>query len=62
MRKEPAIDGDEHDWTTKWRKLLKYCERPGVGKRVKRKMNRRARRKARAEIQKHLDEESHETT
>ena len=50
MKKEPAINGDEHDWTTGWRKLLKVFENnTGLGKAVKRAMNKRARRRAKKE-------------
>ena len=49
MRKEPAESGDELDWVTKWRHILKYMGKPGVGKRIKRQMNRRARRRAKKE-------------
>ena len=38
------MDGDAHDWTSRWRFLLIYTRRPGVGKRVKRRLNRALRR------------------
>lgn len=51
MRKEPAINGDEQDWTSKWRRLLGiFSNTTGLGKRVKRAMNKRARRRAKQEI------------
>lgn len=51
MRKEPAKSGDEHDWTSGWRKVLcVFKNRTGLGKRVKRALNKRARRRANKEI------------
>ena len=42
MRRAPRqkMDGDGHDWTSRWRFLLAYTRRPGSGKRVKRRLNR----------------------
>lgn len=46
MRRAPRqkMDGDAFDWTTHWRFLLVYTRRPGVGKRVKRRLNKALRR------------------
>ena len=55
MRKDhiPAINGDEHDWTTIWRKVLcVFKNHTGLGKKVKRAMNKRARKKAKLDIEK----------
>jgi len=50
MRREPAKSGDEQDWTTGWRRLLcVFKNRTGLGKKVKRAINKRARRKAKRE-------------
>lgn len=44
-RRPPAKSGDEQDWICKrWRRWLYW--KPGEGKRIKRGMNRRARREA----------------
>ena len=52
MNKEPTINGDEHDWCSGWRRLLCVFENnTGLGKKVKRAMNRRARRRAKDGIQ-----------
>jgi hypothetical protein len=49
--REPTINGDEHDWTTGWRRLLcVFDNRTGLGKRVKRAINKRARRRAKREL------------
>ena len=55
--REPAIDGDEQDWTSPNRLTHKYTHRPGVGRFVKRKMNRRSRRRASLEIRRDLTEQ-----
>ncbi len=46
------ISGDEFDWTAKrWRRLLcVFDNTTGLGKKVKRAINQRARRKAREEL------------
>lgn len=46
MRRAPRqkMDGDAYDWTTRWRFLLANMRRPGIGKRVKRRLNRALRR------------------
>ncbi len=52
MKKEPAKSGDEHDWTTGWRRLLKvFSNRTGLGRRVKRAMNKRTRKRVKLEIE-----------
>ena len=57
MKKELAINGDEHDWTTMWRKLLcVFKNNTGLGKQVKRKMNKRARRKIKEKINREPEE------
>ena len=57
MRREPAINGDEHDWTTSWRRVLVlFRNGTGLGKRVKRAMAKRARRRAKREIEAELNE------
>ena len=50
--KEPAVNGFEQDWISKrWRSLLcVFQNRTGLGKRVKRAINRRSRRRARREL------------
>jgi len=51
MRKEPAQNGDEHDWTSGWRRLLcVFDNHTGLGKKVKRAMNKRSRKKAKHNI------------
>ncbi len=52
MRKEKAITGDEIDWISKsWRRVLcVFKNRTGLGKKVKRAMNKRARRRIRQEL------------
>ncbi len=53
MNREPAIDGDEHDWTTCWRGVLKvFKNNTGLGRKVKRAMAKRSRRRAKREIEK----------
>ena len=44
--------GDEWDVTTPWRKVMCYLARPGATKRIKMKMNRRARRDAKRALSK----------
>jgi hypothetical protein len=52
MSKERPINGDEEDWCSRrWRRLLRvFDNRTGLGKAVKRAMNRRARRKAKLDL------------
>jgi len=54
MRKDriPLITGDEYDWVSKnWRRLLcVFKNQTGLGKKVKRAINQRARRKIRKEL------------
>lgn len=50
MNKEPPRTGAEHDWTSRWRRILCYCARAGVGKSIKRGMNKRARQRAKREL------------
>ena len=58
MRKEPAISGDEHDWNSKWRRwLCVFKNNTGLGKKVKRAMNKRARRRCRQDIIKEAKEQ-----
>jgi hypothetical protein len=46
-KREPAINGDEQDWTSRWRRVLcVFANNTGLGKKVKRKMNKRERRRA----------------
>jgi hypothetical protein len=61
VKREPTINGNEHDWTTRWRSLLAvFHNRTGLGKAVKRAINKRARRRGkRAAEQGRLDYESH---
>lgn len=54
--KRRAVDGDEQDVYSAWRKLLCWTQRPGATKKVKRRTHRRERREARAEIQEQLGE------
>lgn len=49
--REPAISGDEQDWVSGWRHVLKVFDNwTGLGKQVKRKMNKRARRRTKREL------------
>lgn len=54
MRKDhiPLINGDEYDWVSrKWRKLLcVFSNTTGLGKKVKRAINRRGRRMNKQEL------------
>lgn len=51
MQKEPTINGDEHDWCSGWRRLLcVFVNNTGLGKKVKRAMNKRTRKRAKREI------------
>lgn len=52
MRKEPAKRIAELDWVTGWRRVMCYLARAGVGKSLKRQMNRRARRRGKGECEK----------
>lgn len=57
MRKEPAKNGNEMDWTSGWRWVLKvYDNWTGLGKQVKRAMNKRARRRAKMDVRKQVEE------
>ncbi len=60
MRRDrtPLITGDEYDWTSRnWRRLLcVFRNTTGLGKKVKRAINRRTRRKVRQEIEKEGDD------
>jgi hypothetical protein len=48
-RRQRLIDGWEWDWVSiGWRRVMNW--KPGEGKRIKRKMNKRARRKAKMEL------------
>lgn len=49
-RRQKLKSGDEWDVVSGWRKLMCYTLRPGVCKSIKQKMNRRARREAKADI------------
>lgn len=52
MRKTSAINGDEHDWTTGWRRwLCVFRNNTGIGKRIKRAMNKRCRRAGKREAE-----------
>jgi len=54
MRKDriPTINGDEQDWTTRWRKFLcVFNNHTGLGKKVKRAINKRARKLAKKDIE-----------
>ena len=45
--KQVLKNGDEEDWVSKWwRRIHIYTHRPGVGKRVKRALNKRKRRES----------------
>lgn len=48
--KEPARTNDEWDLVTGWRRVLVCMDRPGLAKRIKRRMNRRHRRRVRQQI------------
>jgi len=47
--KRKAINGDEQDVTTGWRRLLTRYQRPGATSKVKRGIRRRERREGRQE-------------
>jgi len=47
--KQKLKKGSEFDWVSKWRKLLCYCSRAGVGKSIKRGMNKRIRKEGKDE-------------
>ncbi len=55
MNREPAINHDEQDWIYRpWRHVMcVFKNRTGLGKRVKRAINKRARRRAKREIKNH---------
>ena len=55
MRREPARSGDEQDWISRrWRRLLcVFSNNTGLGRSVKRAINKRARRRARDELEQH---------
>lgn len=48
--KQKLIDGDEYDCVSRWRNLGWLGKRPGVWKRIKRKMNKRFRREGKRDI------------
>lgn len=53
MRKDriPTINGDEHDWCSGWRRMLcVFANNTGLGKKVKKAMNKRTRRNAKERI------------
>ena len=47
--RSPALNGDEQDVLTAWRKLYCWTKRPGATSAVKRQIRRRERRQAKAE-------------
>jgi len=49
--KRKAIDADEQDVTTRWRRLLTRYQRAGRAAEVKRRIRRRERREGRREAQ-----------
>jgi hypothetical protein len=50
--REKLKGGDEWDWICgTWRRLMTYTGRPGVGKWIKNKMNRRARREGKRDAE-----------
>jgi hypothetical protein len=51
MMKRKAIDGDEQDVTTGWRRHLTRYQRAGKAAAVKRRIRRRERREGRREAQ-----------
>jgi hypothetical protein len=53
-RKEriPLADGDEQDYFSGWRRVLSvFYNNTGLGKKMKRKYNKRARKEAKSELQ-----------
>jgi len=51
MTKTPTINGNENDWTSCWRKALcVFKNNSGLGKKVKRAMNKRERQQTKNEI------------
>jgi len=52
--KQKLIDGDEYDCVSKWRTRGILGRRPGVWKRIKRKMNRRHRAESRRELKRRV--------
>jgi hypothetical protein len=49
-RRQKLKSGDEVDVIGRWRKWLSYLKRAGVAKRIKRDLNRRARRDVKREL------------
>ena len=53
LRKDriPLADGDEHDYFSRWRRILSvFYNNTGLGKKMKRKYNKRVRREVRNEL------------
>lgn len=48
--KEKLKDGYEYDVISKWRKILCYCQRPGVTSSIKNRMNKRNRYEAKLKL------------
>ena len=48
--KQVLKNGDEQDWVSLfWRRIHIYTEKPGVGKRIKRALNKRKRKEGKEE-------------
>ena len=57
MKKEPAKAGDEYDWVTSIRRhLCVFHNNTGLGKKIKRAMNKRFRKKGKQELKGDLGE------
>lgn len=49
-RRQKLADGDEYDVVSKWRHLLAWTQRAGKKRGVKKTMNKRARKEAKADL------------
>lgn len=47
--------GDEYDVVSGWRKVMKWCDKPGVKKEVRKRLSKRARRESKDELKKQLE-------
>jgi len=57
VKKEPAKAGDEYDWVTSIRRhLCVFHNNTGLGKKIKRAMNKRFRKKGKQELKGDLGE------
>lgn len=47
--REKMISGDEYDAFTRWKKVIKTFDKPGIAAKTKKRFNRRVRKLARIE-------------